>query len=118
MANKLGPFVYELAPTEGFSITISAVGTGYAVIAGIDNVALNFANGVPVVITPQMMNGMGSIHTVNARCFFSVGATNNASYTITTADQNGAQLDTMTIPIVTPQPLPYQVLLQVVVGVR
>jgi hypothetical protein len=117
MATRFGPFVYQLGPTEGLTVTINTTANGFAVIAGLDSIALNFSNGVPLRIPPEMMNGLGSIHHINLRCFFTVGAGNNANYTISAADDNGNLLDTTTIPIVTAQQLPYQVLQQIVVGV-
>lgn len=118
MATKLVQGMYQLTPTEGISITVDAVGTGFAVIANIDTTALQFSAGVPTQMGPEMMNGMGSVHTVNIRCFFTQVATNVASYTVETTDDQGANLDTFNVPIVVGQALPYQTLVQIILVVK
>jgi hypothetical protein len=118
MAKKLAPNVYQLSPLEGISITVDTVGNGFAVIANIDTNALSFAPGVPTRIGPESMNGLGSVHTINLRCFFTQGATNNANYTITAVDDQGVQLDAFAIAIVGTQPLPYQTLVQFIMAVK
>jgi hypothetical protein len=117
MATKLAPGIYQIAPTEGVTITVDCVGTGFAVIANIDTNALSFAAGVPFRIAPTMLNGMGAAHTVNIRCFFTQGATTAAAYTVNTTDDQGAALDAFNVPIVASQSLPYQTLVQVLLMV-
>jgi hypothetical protein len=119
MATKLAPAVYQLSPTEGFTVGVSAVGTGFAVIASVDTSALSFPNsGGTVRIGPEKMNGMGSVHSANIRCFFTQGATNQAAYQVTVSDDNGAALDILNLPIAAGQPLPYQALVQLVVAIQ
>lgn len=118
MATRLAPGVYVLTPTEGFSITVDSVGTGFAVIGNIDTTALPFAAGVPTRVAPEIMEGMGSVHTINIRCFFTQGATNNAEYTVVTTDDVGGPLDTITVPIVATEALPYQTLVQIIAAVQ
>jgi hypothetical protein len=118
MATRLAPGVYVLTPTEGFSITVDSVGTGFAVIGNIDTTALPFAAGVPTRLAPEIMEGMGSVHTINIRCFFTQGATNTAEYTVVTTDDSGNTLDTITVPIVVAEALPYQTLVQLIAAVQ
>jgi hypothetical protein len=117
MATKLAPGIYQIAPTEGVTITVDCVGTGYVVIANIDTNALTFAAGVPNRIGPTMLNGVGSVHTINLRCFFTQGATTAAAYTVNTTDDQGAALDSFNIPIVASESLPYQTLVQILLVV-
>jgi hypothetical protein len=117
MATKLAPGIYQVTPTEGISITVDCVGTGFVVIANIDTSALTFAAAVPTRITPAMMGGVGSVHTINIRCFFTQGATTAAAYTINTTDDQGGPLDGFNVPIVSGQALPYQTLVQILLVV-
>lgn len=118
MATRLARGVYQLTPVEGITITVDATGTGYAVIGNIDTTAVKFDAGVPTRLGPEMMHGMGSVHTVNIRCFFTEGSTADAEYTVRTVDDQGTQLDLMTVPIVAGQTLPYQTLVQVILVVQ
>jgi hypothetical protein len=119
MATKLAPGVYQLSPAEGLTVSVSAVGTGFAVIASVDMTALSFpTSGSSVRIGPEMMNGMGSVHSVNIRCFFTQGATQQSAYQVSVTDDKGSALDVLNLAIVVAQPLPYQALVQLVVAIQ
>ncbi|MBV8515892.1 MAG: hypothetical protein JO197_00690 [Acidobacteria bacterium] len=119
MATKLAERIYQLTPSEGLSITVSAVGTGFLVVAGVNSTALSFPeSGSNVRVTPEMLNGPGAMHTIDIRTFFTIGATPQAQYQIITVDDQGAVLDTTLIPILTTPVLPYQALTQVVVIIQ
>lgn len=117
MATKLATGVYQLSPTEGLTLQLSAVGTGFSVSATAGATALEFPESGDVTkITPAML-GVG-VHTVNIRCFFTVGATPEAEYELLVVDDEGAQLDDIKVPIVTSQALPYQAEIQLAIVVR
>ena len=117
MATKLAPGIYQITPTEGVTITVDCVGTGFVVIANIDTTALTFAAGVPNRIAPAMLSGTGSVHTINLRCFFTQESTTVAAYTINTTDDHGGALDAFNVPIVASEALPYQTLVQILLVV-
>lgn len=113
MATVLAPGIYQLSPLEGLGIQISAAGTGYLVIAGIDNIILDFpSSGSAVAITPQMLNGLGAHHTLDIRSVFTAGATKQAEYLIEVFDQNGSQMDAIRRPVDPNRLKPYQTLTQ------
>lgn len=118
MAIKLATGVYQLTPSEGLTLQISAVGTGFTVAVTAGQTVIPFAeSGDAAQITPADIGGPG-VATVNIRCFFSSGATAQAEYEVLVVDDDGTQLDDIKLPIVETQSLPYQALIQLALIVR
>lgn len=118
MATKLAQGVYQLTPTEGLTMQLSCVGTAFTVAVTCGGTVIPFAeSGDAAKLTPAEIGGAG-VQTVNVRCFFSQGATQQAEYELLVVDDEGAQLDDLKLPIVPTQALPYQALIQLALIVR
>jgi hypothetical protein len=118
MATKLATGVYQLTPAEGLTLVLSATGTGFTVDVTAGSTPIPFSeSGDAVKLTPADIGGAG-IQTVNVRCFFTVGATQQAAYDLVVVDDEGAELDDIPLPIVPSQNLPYQGLIQLALIVR
>jgi len=115
MIHKKTTQFYELSPTDGLGLRVTAIGTSFFVPASVDITALPLKDGVTFNITPQMLSGAGSLHQLNVHCFFTPPA---GSYTIEVLDTAGNVIDTITATLPAGQPagtqLYYQLILWIV----
>jgi hypothetical protein len=106
---RLASRFYQITPVEAFSITISATGTGFQVVASVDNTVLGFVDGVPKTITPEMLNGAGSYHDIHIHLFFTQGATKNSTYRLKVEDALQKEIESIgPIGVDAGAPLPQQ----------
>jgi hypothetical protein len=115
MIHKIGNQFYELSPTDGFGLRVTALGTTFFVPASLDITVLPLQDGVRFDVTPQMMSGAGSLHQVNIHCFFNPPA---GTYTIEVMDTLGNVVDTITAAVQSGQPASTQMYYQLVLLVH
>src|SRR5437660_1203076 len=92
MIHKKGNQFYELSPSDGLGLRVTAIGTSFFVPASVDITALPLQDGITFNITPQMLSGAGSLHQLNVHCFFTPPT---GSYTIEVLDTAGTVVDTI-----------------------
>ncbi len=117
MARRVVRGLYEVSPVEGIAFEVNAVSTGFVVAGSMDTTILPVAAGSRIRISPQMMSGAGSSHTVRLRLIFTEESTDAAAYDVMVIDDGGAPLDRVTVPIDPGENLPYQTVLGLSINV-
>ena len=92
MASKITTATYEVSPTETLTFTISGP---LPITAALDGSEIDFVLGDPLDITPDMLNGASSHHTLLAILLFPPGD-KFAHYEIT-VESGGIQIDNLSV---------------------